>query len=68
MARTTVNVDPGLLEEAQEALGTKGLTATVHAALAAAVRRKQLARFDVREFEVTDRDIEEARRDRLASS
>lgn len=68
MARTTVNVDMDLLGQAQEALGTSGVTETINAALSAAVRRARLAGFDVRMFNVTSEDIREARGDRLAPS
>ncbi|MGH8887376.1 MAG: type II toxin-antitoxin system VapB family antitoxin [Egibacteraceae bacterium] len=68
MARTTVNIDDDLLSEAQRTLGTAGVSATVNAALAAAVRQARLAGFDVRLFDVTDEDIADARRDRLAVS
>ncbi len=64
--RTTVNIDAQLLHEAQRTLGTAGVTGTVNAALAAAVRQAHLAAFDVRAFDVTDDDIADARRDRLA--
>ncbi len=66
MARTTVNVDESLLDQARAALGTEGLTETVNAALSMAARRGRLATFDIRLFDVTDEDIEDARRDRLA--
>lgn len=41
---TTLNVDPELIAEAQEALGTKGTTATIHAALEDVVRRRRRLR------------------------
>lgn len=66
MARTTVNINDELLREAQRALGTVGVSATVNAALAATVRQARLAGFDVHLFDVTDEDIADARRDRLA--
>jgi Arc/MetJ family transcription regulator len=47
MARTTVDVDERALEAARAALGTKGLSATVNAALREASRRRALAEFDV---------------------
>lgn len=68
MARTTVNVDEVLLQDARAALGTEGLTETVNAALAAAARRHRLSAFDVQRFDVTDQDIAAARRDRLGGS
>ena len=66
MTRTTVNIDDELLSEAQQTLGTAGISATVNAALAATVRQARLAAFDVRMFDVTDQDVADARRDRLA--
>src|SRR5439155_277530 len=47
MARTTVNVDESLLDQARAALGTEGLTETVNAALSMAARRGRLATFDI---------------------
>ena len=66
MPRTTVNVDDVLLLRAQDALGTSGVTQTVNAALALAVRRAALASFDVRSFDITDEDLSQARLDRGA--
>ena len=66
MVRTTVDIDAKLLDDARGTLGTRGLTETVDAALADVVRRARLARFDVRTFDVTDEDVDAARRDRLA--
>jgi len=63
--RTTVNVDPELVEAAQHALNTHGLTETVNAALADVGRRAKLQTFDVRMFDITDEDIASARKDRL---
>ena len=42
--RHTVVIDDDLLEEAQEALGTKGVRETVETGLREAVRRQRLAR------------------------
>jgi Arc/MetJ family transcription regulator len=64
MPRTTVNVNQELLEAAQRALDTTGVTATVNAALAMVARREALGAFDVASFDVTDADIAEARADR----
>lgn len=45
-------------------LGTSGVSETVNAALAAAVRQARLAAFDVRAFDIEDEDIVAARSDR----
>lgn len=47
MARTTIDVDRPALEAARIQLGTKGLSATVNAALREVGRRRALAGFDV---------------------
>jgi Arc/MetJ family transcription regulator len=65
MPRTTVNVEETALEEARRALGTEGLSETINAALREVARRSRLAAFDVRSFDITDADIESARRNRL---
>lgn len=64
MARTTVNIDDRLLAEAKKALGTRGITETINAAMADVTRRAELASFSVREFDITDEDLAEARSDR----
>lgn len=64
MARTTVNVDDRLLGEASKALGTKGVTRTINAAMADVTRRAELATFSIREFDITDDELAGARRDR----
>ena len=64
MMRTTVNVDHELLAGAQQALGTTGLSETVNAAMADVARRAALARFSVRDFDITDADLADARADR----
>jgi len=48
--RTSLIIEPQLLEEAEEMLGTKGPTATVRAALERAVRRVHLERLAKWEF------------------
>lgn len=63
--RTTVNIDPTVLDAARRALGTRGMSETVNAALAEVARRMAIKRFDVRLFDVTDKDIALSRRDRL---
>lgn len=67
MSRTTVSLDDGLLRDARRVLGTSGISDTVNAALAAAVRHARLAAFDIRQFEITDDDIATARADRADS-
>lgn len=57
MSRTTVSVDDDLLRDASQALGTRGISETVNAALAAAVRQAKRAAFDVRRFDSTDDDV-----------
>jgi len=47
--RTNMNVDTQLVEQAAQVLGTRGTTATVHAAMEDVVRRalrRQLAEWD----------------------
>lgn len=61
--RTTVDVNTSRLERARRALGTKGLSETVNAALEDVASRDELADFDVAEFSVTDDDIRAARED-----
>ncbi len=64
MTRTTVSFDDALLRDAQRALGTRGVSDTVNAALAVAVRQQRIAAFDVAAFDITDDDIAETRADR----
>ena len=65
MARTTVDVDERALEAARAALGTKGLSATVNAALREAARRRALAEFDVvRDIDGTPHEVERNRAER----
>ena len=63
-----MDVDPDALDAARKALGTRGVSETVNAALADAGRRVTISRFDVRDFDVTDQDIAVSRRDRLDDS
>lgn len=67
MSRTTITLDDDLLQNARRLLGTSGISDTVNAALAVAVRQARLAAFDVRQFEITDDDIAAARADRSDS-
>lgn len=65
MSRTTVDVDGDALEAARVQLGTKGLSATVNAALREVGRRRVLARFDVlRDIDGTPAEVESNRLDR----
>jgi Arc/MetJ family transcription regulator len=65
MSRTTVDVDPGALEAARLELGTKGVTATVNAALREVARRRALAGFDVvSDIDGTPTEVETIRQDR----
>jgi Arc/MetJ family transcription regulator len=65
MSRTTVDVDVDALEAARIQLGTKGLSATVNAALREVARRRVLARFDVlRDIDGTPAEVESNRLDR----
>jgi hypothetical protein len=47
VARTTVDIDPVALAAAGAALGTRGLSNTVNAALRDSARRAALSQFDV---------------------
>ena len=67
MSRTTVSLDDDLLRDAQTALGTSGVSSTVNAAWAAAVRQARLAEFDVGLVDITDGELSAARADRLGS-
>jgi hypothetical protein len=65
MSRTTVDVDSGALEAARLELGTKGVSATVNAALREVVRRRALAGFDViRDIDGTPTEVDPNRQDR----
>ena len=65
MSRTTVDVDVDALEAARIQLGTKGLSATVNAALREVARRRVLAGFDVlRDIDGTPAEVESNRLDR----
>lgn len=64
MARMTVNINEGLLVEAQRALGTHGVTETINAAMTAVVQRSALDDFSLAEFDITDDDLAKARQQR----
>jgi Arc/MetJ family transcription regulator len=69
MSRTTVDIDQRALDAAQIELGTKGLSATVNAALREVARRRMLAGFDVvRDVDGTPDEVQAGRRDRLPES
>jgi len=62
---TTLNLDLDLLRAAQEALGTKQATETVHRALAEAVNRRKRQRLAEYDFpDLTPEFVEETRQDR----
>ena len=66
---TTLNVDPELIAEAQHVLGTKGTTATIHAALEDVVnrsRRRRLLTYDLPDL--TPEALEEMRSPRQFDS
>lgn len=65
MTRTTVDVDDRALDAARIELGTKGLSATVNAALREVGRRRALAGFDViRDIDGTPAEVDANRRER----
>jgi Arc/MetJ family transcription regulator len=64
--RTNMNVDTHLVEEAARVLGTRGTTATVHAAMEDVVRRAQRRRLVARDFpDLTPDAIAEMRKPRF---
>jgi Arc/MetJ family transcription regulator len=64
MSRTTVDVDSVALEAARLELGTKGVSATVNAALRKVGRRRALAGFDVvRDIDGSPAEVEANRQD-----
>ena len=67
MSRTTVDIDQGALDAARTELGTKGLSATVNAALREVGRRRALAGFDVaRDIDGTPAEVQANRRERFS--
>ncbi len=65
MSRTTVDIDQRAFDAARDELGTKGLSATVNAALREVGRRRALASFDVtRDIDGTPAEVEANRRER----
>lgn len=60
-----MDVDERALEAARAELGTKGLSATINAALREVARRRALAGFDVvRDIDGTPEEVEANRRER----
>jgi hypothetical protein len=67
MSRTTVDIDRCALDAARVELGTRGLSATVNAALREVGRRRALAGFDVtRDIDGTPAQVEANRRERFS--
>ena len=67
MTRTTVDIDQDAVDLAQAELGTKGLSATVNAALREIGRRRLLAGFDVtRDVDGTPQEVQINRRERFS--
>jgi hypothetical protein len=67
VTRTTVDIDRDAFDLAQGELGTRGLSATVNAALRAVGRRHVLTSFDVtRDIDGTPAEVETGRRERLS--
>ncbi|MFL5796665.1 MAG: hypothetical protein ACJ77A_01880 [Actinomycetota bacterium] len=63
--RTSINLDQDLVRRAAEALGTSGITQTVHQALDEAVRRNRLAQLVSRDFsELSGQRLDALRRPR----
>jgi Arc/MetJ family transcription regulator len=68
VTRTTVDVDDAALSDAQTALGTKGLSVTINAALRDVARRSVLADFDVlRDVDGTPEEVQAGRESRGGS-
>jgi hypothetical protein len=69
ITRTTVDVDDAALIAARTALGTRGLSATINAALREVARRHALADFDVlREIDGTPDEVASGRRPHVDTS
>lgn len=69
MSRTTVDIDQRALDAARNELGTKGLSATVNAALREVGRRRALAGFDItRDIDGTSVEVDANRRERFSES
>jgi len=68
MTRTTVNIDDALLSGARRVLGTKGVSDTVNAAMSVVVRRAARDAFTINDFDITDADLADSRRDRTTTA
>jgi Arc/MetJ family transcription regulator len=67
MTRTTVDIDQDAVAMARAELGTKGLSATINAALREIGRRRLLAGFDVvRDVDGTPLEVQANRQERIA--
>jgi Arc/MetJ family transcription regulator len=67
MTRTTVDIDQDAVDLASAELGTKGLSATVNAALREIGRRRLLAGFDVtRDVDGTPQEVQANREERFS--
>ena len=67
MTRTTVDIDHDAVNLARAELGTKGLSATVNAALHEIGRRRLLAGFDVtRDVDGTPQEVQANRQERFS--
>jgi Arc/MetJ family transcription regulator len=67
MTRTTVDIDSRALDAARIELGTRGLSATVNAALRDVARRRALTDFDViRDIDGSPAQVEANRQERFA--
>jgi Arc/MetJ family transcription regulator len=67
MTRTTVDIDSHALEAARVELGTRGLSATVNAALRDVAHRRALTDFDVlRDIDGSPAQVEANRQERFA--
>jgi Arc/MetJ family transcription regulator len=65
--RTNVNIDTALVDRAASVLGTRGTTATVHAAMEEVVRRARRERLAARDLpDLTATDLADLRRPRSA--
>jgi hypothetical protein len=49
-------------------LGTKGVTDTINAAMSVVVRRAALDEFTINDFDITDVDLADSRRNRAATA
>jgi len=68
MTRTTVNIDDALLSDARSVLGTKGVSDTINAAMSVVVRRAARDEFTINDFDITDADLADSRRDRTTTA